>query len=74
MLRVPFVSPTLSSYWIAAVTGVPLSLVRELVAGIQFELDPSTPPLWPLIGRGPTPLDETIRLALADERVLRSAG
>ena len=64
MLRVPFVTPRLSSYWITAVTGVRFALVRELVAGIQFELDPSTPPFWPLIGHSPTPLDATIQAAL----------
>lgn len=65
MLRVPFVTPRLSSYWITAVTGVRFALVRELVAGIQFELDPSTPAFWPLISHRPAPLDAAIQRALS---------
>lgn len=74
MLGVPFVTPTLSSYWIAAVTGVPLGLVQELVAGLLYELDPSTPALWPLIGHTPQPLDQAIAAALAEQAAQRDAG
>ncbi len=46
MLRVPVVTPALSSYWIAMVTRADLDTIRELVEGLRFELEPSHPRIW----------------------------
>ena len=46
IINVPVVSPGLSSYWIALVTRSSLHMARELVAGLQSDLDPSQCILW----------------------------
>lgn len=68
MLDVPVLTPRLSSYWIALVTRVDLRMARELVEGVRFDLDPSGPILWDVIGHHPMPIDDAVRLALADEK------
>ncbi len=46
MVGVPFLSPRLSSYWLALVTDVELGLARELVAGLRSDLDPTGQSIW----------------------------
>ena len=65
-LRVPLLTPRLSSYWVALVTGVDLSMAQELVEGIKHDLDPTQPVLWDVIDTDPQPLDEAIEAALRD--------
>ena len=69
-VHVPVLTPRLSSYWIALVTRVDLHLARELVQGLQSDLEPRAGrSLWRLLpDREPIPLDAAIRAALADER------
>lgn len=69
MLGVPVVTPRLSSYWISLVTRAEPHLSSELVEGLSSDLDPRGVSLWSLAppGLAPTPLDEAIRNALADE-------
>jgi uncharacterized protein YbjT (DUF2867 family) len=69
---VPVLTPRLSSYWLALVTGVDLGMARELVEGLRFDLDPIGPIVWNAIpGHAPMEIETAIRHALADER---SAG
>ncbi len=65
---VPVITPTLSSYWIALVTRASLPLARELVQGLQSDLDPSGDVLWDVLGNeGPTEFQTAVYQALEDE-------
>lgn len=69
MMRIPIVTPRLSSYWIALVTRVDLSTIRELVEGLRFELEPTGPWIWSeLRPHELTDFDLAARRALQDER------
>ncbi len=69
-LRVPVLTPRLSSYWVALVTNVDLAMARELVAGVVHDLDPSHATIWSVIGDAPRPLDEVIGSAIEDESAM----
>ena len=69
VVRVPVLTPRLSSYWVALVTDVKLPMARELVQGVVADLDPHHPTIWSVIGDEPRPLDDAIRSALRDEVV-----
>ena len=64
VLRVPLLTPRLSSYWIALVTPVELGLARPLVEGLREEMVVTDPPP---AGINDTPLsfDDAVRAALA---------
>jgi uncharacterized protein YbjT (DUF2867 family) len=67
-LSVPVLSPRLSSYWIGLVTRTELSLARELVEGVRYDLDPSGPTIWELAPQHPLlPLDTAVDQALRHE-------
>lgn len=68
LVGVPVITPTLSSYWIALVTRANLALARELVQGLQSNLDPSGEVFWDrLAGRRLTPFQTSVYQALEDE-------
>jgi uncharacterized protein YbjT (DUF2867 family) len=68
LVGVPVITPTLSSYWIALVTRADLALARELVQGLQSDLDPSGEVFWErLEGRQPTAFQTSVYQALEDE-------
>lgn len=68
LVGVPVITPTLSSYWIALVTRADLALARELVQGLQSDLDPSGEVFWDRIpGRKRTPFQTSVYQALEDE-------
>lgn len=69
MISVPVLSPRLSSYWIALVTRIELSMARELVNGVSYNLSPREDVFWDQLQRSHQPLDfeQAARLALADE-------
>ena len=68
LVGVPVITPTLSSYWIALVTRADLALARELVQGLQSDLDPSGEVFWErLEGRRPTAFQTSVYQALEDE-------
>jgi uncharacterized protein YbjT (DUF2867 family) len=68
LVGVPVITPTLSSYWIALVTRADLALARELVQGLQSDLDPSGEVFWErLAGRQPTAFQTSVYQALEDE-------
>lgn len=72
MMRVPLLTPVLSSYWVALVTSVDLGMARELVAGLQSDLVPSGESIWDRVpGHRPMSLEHAVRSAL-DERERRT--
>ena len=67
-VHVPFVTPSLSSWWIGWVTRANMSLARELVEGLTCDLVSHDPPYWSLLpGHRPLGFDAAARLALAEE-------
>ena len=63
LLRVPFFTPRLSSYWVALVTPVPLSMIQPLVEGLGAQmLVGQDPPAG--INDDPMGFDEAVRAAL----------
>lgn len=67
MLRVPFVTPHLSSHWIRLVTRADHRLAAELVEGLTSDLVAARP-FWPVAGLpAPARLAEAARTALAEE-------
>jgi uncharacterized protein YbjT (DUF2867 family) len=68
LVGVPVITPTLSSYWIALVTRADLALARELVQGLQSDLDPSGDVFWEILGdETPTAFQTAVYQALEDE-------
>jgi len=64
VLRVPVLTPRLSSYWVQLVTPVGARLVRPLVDGLREEMVVRTPPP-PGINDTPLGFDDAVREALA---------
>lgn len=67
MVNVPVLTPRLSSYWIALVTRVSLSMAKELVEGVRYDLEPREAVLWNAVAHEPIGLEDAARLALGDE-------
>ncbi|MHC4830435.1 MAG: Rossmann-fold NAD(P)-binding domain-containing protein, partial [Planctomycetota bacterium] len=64
VLSVPLLGPRLSSYGVAALTGVDRRLVGELLEGIRVDLDPTGPTFWGVMGDHPQSLGIAIRSAV----------
>ena len=67
-LKVPFLTPRLSSLWIGLVTPVDAGVARPLIEGLRTRTvveDPSGASLFPVT---PQPFDAALRAALADEQ------
>lgn len=68
LIGVPVLTPTLSSYWIALVTRADLALAKELVQGLQSDLDPSGDRIWDALrDEEPTEFQTAVYQALEDE-------
>ena len=68
IVRVPVLTPRLSSYWVDIVTAVPAAVARPLIEGLKSAVvvrDPSARQLLPL---PLTPFDEAVRTALSAAR------
>ena len=64
VIRVPLLTPRLSSYWVALVTPVEFGLVRPLVDGLKEEmLVDHAPPAG--INDAPMGFDDAVEAALA---------
>ena len=63
VIRVPLLTPRLSSYWVALVTPVDVGLVRPLVDGLKEEMVVRTPPPGG-INDEPMSFDDAVRAAL----------
>ena len=69
-VRVPFLSVSLSSWWLKLVTRADFSLARELVLGFKGDLLPTDDRYWGEIGYTPKwTFEAAARQALADEAV-----
>jgi uncharacterized protein YbjT (DUF2867 family) len=66
VVRVPVLTPRLSSYWVQLVTPVDGSLVRPLVDGLREEMVVRTPPPAG-INDVPLGFDDAVRAALSED-------
>ncbi len=64
LIKVPFFTPKLSSYWVAMVTPVSLGLIQPLVEGLGEEMVVTEPPP-PGINDDPLGFDAAVRAAMA---------
>lgn len=68
-LRVPLLSPRLSSYWLKLITRADFGIAQELVAGLTSDLVAQNKLFWSLTPeRAPTPLDVAALAALREEQ------
>jgi uncharacterized protein YbjT (DUF2867 family) len=67
-LPVPFITPWLSALWLGLVTPVDTKVARPLVEGLTTPTVVTDPGPARAFGISPAPFDETLRLALAEER------
>jgi uncharacterized protein YbjT (DUF2867 family) len=67
-LRVPFITPKLSSYWLKLVTRADFSVAQELVEGLTSDLLARHEHFWTFMPEHrPTPFDDAAKKALAEE-------
>jgi uncharacterized protein YbjT (DUF2867 family) len=72
MVRVPLLTPRLSSYWLKLVSGADYRVARELVAGLESDLVASGRIFWELTREHHlTPFDSAARRAIEEERAER---
>jgi uncharacterized protein YbjT (DUF2867 family) len=75
VLRVPFVTPTLSSYWIRLVTRADPHIASELVQGLLSDIVADAPSIFARMpGHVRQGYDEAARIALAEEATELSVG
>jgi uncharacterized protein YbjT (DUF2867 family) len=68
IIRVPVLTPRLSSYWVHLVTSVPTDVARPLIEGLRSEVivrDPAGDALLPIFH---TPFEIAVQRALEEER------
>lgn len=69
VIRVPFVTPRLSSYWIRLVTRANPHVAAELVEGLRTDILSQGPTIWSLMPQyRRSTFDEAVRTALAEEQ------
>ncbi|MBK1698110.1 DUF2867 domain-containing protein [Rhodovibrio salinarum] len=68
IIPVPFVSPELSSYWLAFVSATPTDVARALIGGLKHDLSADDGPLRQRIPRDPMPFDAAVRRAFEKEK------
>jgi uncharacterized protein YbjT (DUF2867 family) len=73
-LPVPFITPWLSALWLGLVTPVDTNVARPLVEGLTTETVVTDPSGAEAFAISPTPFDETLRIALAEERRAQAGG
>ncbi len=70
-VRVPVLTPRLSSYWLKLITRADLGIAQELVEGLTSDLIADGERFWAhLPDRTPTPFDVAARAALAEDSEL----
>lgn len=75
LLKIPLITPRLSSHWIRLVTRADFSVARELVEGLTSDLLSTRPGYWEAAGLpAPMVLEEAVKQALAAEAGTLSAG
>ncbi|MBA4176307.1 MAG: DUF2867 domain-containing protein [Leptothrix sp. (in: Bacteria)] len=68
IIAVPFLSPTLSSYWLGLVTAVPASIARALIGGLKHDLPADNGPIQRLVPQHLLSFGESLQAALDAER------
>jgi uncharacterized protein YbjT (DUF2867 family) len=74
ILRVPVLTPTLSSYWLGLVTAVPASIARALIGGLKHDLPAHDEVLRRLVPQRLLNYRESVAAALTAEREQRVAA
>ena len=74
ILRVPVLSPRLSSYWLGLVTSVPASIARALIGGLKHDIPANDTELRALVPQKLLTFREAVLAALEAERQHRVAG
>ncbi|NHN60935.1 MULTISPECIES: NAD(P)H-binding protein [Halorussus] len=67
IVPVPVLTPTLSTYWVDLVTGVPKSIAHPLIAGLKNPVVADDAAIRELVPVDLTPFDEAVGRALAAE-------
>ena len=73
-LRVPLLTPGLSSLWIGLVTPVDAGVARPLIEGLRTPTVVEDPSGAALFDVEPQPLEETLRRAIAEDNARRARG
>ncbi len=68
IISVPFLSPTMSSYWLGLVTAVPASIARALIGGLKHDLPADNAPLQRMVPQRMLSFRESVEAALEAER------
>lgn len=68
ILRVPLLTPTLSSYWLGLITSVPASIARALIGGLKHDLPADDALLRQLVPQRLLSFRESLQAALEAER------
>ena len=74
ILRVPVLTPTLSSYWLGLVTSVPATIGRALIGGLKSDIPAHDEPLRALVPQHLLNFRESVDAALEAERQQAVAG
>ncbi len=68
IIRVPLLSPTLSSYWLRLVTSVPTPIARALIEGMRQDFSADDEPLRRLVPQDLLDFRQAVRAAFEAER------
>jgi uncharacterized protein YbjT (DUF2867 family) len=68
ILRLPLLTPRLSSYWLGLVTSVPANIARALIDGLKYNIPAHDEPLRQLIPQRLLTFKEAVEEALEAER------
>ena len=68
VVRVPVLTPRLSSYWVDIVTSVPAAVARPLIEGLRSAVVVRDPAARALVPVPLTAFDDAVRAALGEER------
>ena len=68
IIRVPVLTPTLSSYWLGLITAVPTSIARALIGGLKHDIPADSARLRQLVPQTLLTFQESVTAALEAER------
>jgi uncharacterized protein YbjT (DUF2867 family) len=68
IVRVPVLSPRLSSYWLGLVTAVPANIARALIGGLKHDIPADDRALRELVPQKLLGYDDAVRAALSAEQ------
>jgi len=68
IIRVPVLTPTLSSYWLGLVTAVPASIASALIGGLKHDIPARDAEIRRLVPQRLLDFRESVRAALEQER------